>query len=227
MIVAIHQPQFMPWLGYFDKMDRADCFVLLDNVQYKKNEWQNRNRIKTAQGIQWLTVPVSFAFPARIMEVGVNQKDNWRRKHWQALLTNYSKAPYWDRACEFLETFYARDWDMLSAVNQASIEWLRGVLGIDTELLLSSEMELSEEPTERLLDVCRTVGADTYLAGADGRGYMDLEHFSQAGIDLIFQDYEHPIYPQLFADFESHLSALDLVVNCGPESLEILRGGRE
>ena len=227
MIVAIHQPQFMPWLGYFDKMDRADCFVLLDNVQYKKNEWQNRNRIKTAAGKQWLTVPVSFIFPARIMEVGVNQSDTWRRKHWQALRTNYSKAPYWDSACEFLQAFYARGWDMLAPLNQASIAWLRGVLGVDTELLLASEMELSKEPTERLVDICKTVGADTYLAGVDGRKYMNLEPFAQAGIDLIFQDYDHPVYPQLFAGFESHLSALDLVLNCGPESLKVLRAGRQ
>ena len=161
------------------------------------------------------------------MEVGVNQSDNWRRKHWQALRTNYSKAPYWDSVCEFLQAFYARDWDMLAPLNQASIVWLRGVLGVDTELLLVSEMELSKEPTERLVDICKTVGADTYLAGADGRKYMNLESFSQAGIDLVFQDYHHPVYPQLFADFESHLSALDLVLNCGPESLEFLRAGRQ
>ena len=115
----------------------------------QKNEWQNRNLIKTAEGKQWLTVPVSFFFPARIMEVGVNQSDNWLRKHWQALRTNYSKAPYWDSACEFLQAFYARGWDMLAPLNQASIAWLRGVLGVDTELFLASEVELSKEPTER------------------------------------------------------------------------------
>ena len=227
MIVAIHQPQFMPWLGYFDKMDQADCFVLLDNVQYKKNEWQNRNRIKTAQGIQWLTVPVRYTFPALIMEVEVNQNNNWRRKHFQALLTNYSKAVHWEAARDALEGFYAQDWEMLTAVSQASIEWLRGMLGIDTKLLLGSQMELSEDPTERLLDICRVVEADTYLAGADGRNYMDIELFAQAGINLVFQEYEHPVYPQLFANFESHLSALDLVLNCGPESMEILQSGRQ
>lgn len=219
MIVAIHQPQFMPWLGYFDKMDQADCFVLLDNVQYKKNEWQNRNRIKTVQGVQWLTVPASYTFPAKIMEVEVSRGDNWRRKHWQALLTNYSKAAHWEAARDSLEGFYARDWEMLSVVNQASIEWLRGMLRIGAEVLLASEMELSEEPTERLVDICKIVGADTYLAGADGRNYMDLEPFAQAGVNLVFQEYKHPAYAQLFAGFESHLSALDLSLNCGKDSL--------
>jgi len=137
MIVAIHQPQFMPWLGYFDKMDRADCFVLLDNVQFKKNEWQNRNRIKTAQGPMWLTVPVTYRFPARILEVEVNQQVNWRHKHLQALRTNYSRAPHWERLSPFLEEFYERDWEDLVSVNRASIDWLRGELGIDTELRLA------------------------------------------------------------------------------------------
>lgn len=227
MIVAIHQPQFMPWLGYFDKMDRADCFVLLDNVQFKKNEWQNRNRIKTAQGPMWLTVPVTYRFPARILEVEVNPQVNWRHKHLQALRTNYSRAPYWERLSPFLEEFYERDWEDLASVNRASIEWLREELGIGTPLRIASRMEgLSQEPTQRLVDICRTVGADTYLAGAGGRDYMDMEDFERAGIEVIFQEYAHPSYAQLFGDFVSHLAALDLVLNCGTESGSILRSGR-
>ena len=114
MIVAIHQPQFMPWLGYFDKMDQAAYFVLLDNVQYKKNEWQNRNRIKSPQGPQWLTVPVQFKFPALITEVGIKTSDPWRRKHLQALKTNYSKAPHWADCENFLTQFYQREWSELA-----------------------------------------------------------------------------------------------------------------
>ncbi len=227
MIAAIHQPQFMPWLGYFDKMDRADCFVLLDNVQYKKNEWQNRNRIKTARGAQWLTVPVHYAFPARICQVEVSRTENWPHRHWQALRTNYAKAPCWKEACGSLEKFYQGDWQMLAQVNWASIAWLREQLGIDTDWCWASQLgELSADPTGRLVDICRRVGADTYLAGVDGAKYMDLEQFEKAGIKVIFQHYEHPVYPQLFGEFASHLSALDLVLNCGPGSLEILRSGR-
>ena len=228
MIAAIHQPQFMPWLGYFDKMDQADCFVLLDNVQFKKNEWQNRNRIKSAQGGIWLTVPVSYRFPARILEVEINQRVNWRRKHLQALRTNYARAPHWKEEEAFLEAFYARDWEALVEVNIASIEWLRARMGIGTRMLRASQMEeLSEEPTQRLVDICRAVGADAYLAGAGGRNYMDVDRFAGAGIAVIFQEYEHPVYPQLFGDFLSHLSALDLVLNCGEESGRILRSGRK
>jgi hypothetical protein len=227
MMVAIHQPQFMPWLGYFDKMDRADCFVLLDNVQYKKNEWQNRNRIKTPQGAQWLTVPVSYTFPAKILEVTIPADQPWPRKHVQALRTNYARAPYWPQYEGFLEEFYGRTWQDLVGVNCASVEWLRGELGIATPLCLASQMELRQEPTERLLDICRVVGADVYLAGADGRKYMELERFAQANIRVIFQEYAHPVYAQLHGDFVSHLSALDLLLNCGPQSGKILRSGRQ
>ena len=226
MMVAIHQPQYMPWLGYFDKMDRADVFVLLDNVQYKKNEWQNRNRIKTAQGVQWLTIPVTYAFPSAILEVQVNQQVTWRRKQWQALTTNYAKAPCWKGLRDCLEEFFTRDWQMLHQVNRASIDILRERLGIETPMWAASEMQLSDEPTERLIDICRTVGAEVYLAGVDGRKYMEVERFDAAGIEVLFQEYEHPEYGQLHGPFQSHLSALDLVLNSGIESLEILRRGR-
>jgi len=218
----------MPWLGYLDKMDRADCFILLDTVQYKKNEWQNRNRLKTVQGSQWLTVPVSYAFPARIEEVRVSDKINWRNKHWQALKTNYTKAKFWSAHESALGALYEREWGRLADVNCASIEWLRQAFGIETEMLWASALEVDEEePTQRLLDLCRVVGADVYLAGTDGRNYMDTERFAQAGIEVIFQQYQHPLYEQLFGTFEPHLSALDLALNCGPGSLEIMRQGGE
>ena len=226
MMVAIHLPQYMPWLGFFDKMDRADAFVLLDNVQYKKNEWQNRNRIKTPQGVQWITVPVTYSFPASIVDVRVNRQVTWRRKQWQALSTNYARASVWNRLRGRLESFLDEEWGMLHQVNKASIELLRGEIGIDTPLHTASEMELSDEPTERLLDICRALEADVYLAGVDGRRYMEIDRFSAAGIEVVFQDYEHPTYDQLHGPFHSHLSALDLVLNCGAASLEILRRGR-
>ena len=227
MIVAIHQPQFMPWLGYFDKMDRADGFVLLDNVQYKKNEWQNRNRIKSAQGAQWLTVPVHFRFPAKIFEVAADPAPNWRRKHWQALLSNYTRASYWETVAVSLEALYQKDWGLLKDLNRASIEWLKEHLGIETPLYWASEMDLSEEPTQRLVDICWTLGADTYLAGRDGREYMEMDKFARAGIEVIFQEYKPVPYRQLFGDFISNLSTLDLLLNCGDESLDVLRAGKE
>lgn len=227
MIVAIHQPQFMPWPGYFDKLDRCDHFVLLDTVQYKKNEWQNRNRIKTAQGAQWLTVPVSFSFPAAIGDVAVNEGANWRHKHWQSLVTNYSKAPQWQALEPALKKLYDQVWSRLSDLNRATIELLKAELAIDTPVTWASEMgDLDGDPTGRLVDLCRELGADHYLSGIDGASYMDLGQFEAAGIGVIFQRYNPPAYPQRFGDFVSHLSALDLVLNCGPDSLTTLRQGR-
>ena len=227
MIVAIHQPQYLPWLGYFDKIDRADLFVFLDTVQYKKNEWQNRNRIKTAQGVQWLTVPVLYRFPERILEVGINPRVNWSRKHLQALRTNYAKARFFERCFAFFEALYAREWERLVDLNVECVRCLTQELGIDTPLRTASEFELSEEPTERLIDICRAVGADRYLAGSGGRAYMDLPRFEAAGIEVLFQVFGHPVYPQLFGAFEPNLSLVDLLFNCGEESLRLIRGTRE
>ena len=117
MIIAVHQPQYLPWLGYFDKIDRADVFVLLDNVQFKKNEWQNRNRIKTAQGPQWLTVPVLYRFPQLICEVGINTKERWQHKQRQTILSNYRKAPFWSLLEPFFEEIFAKEWQTIAELN--------------------------------------------------------------------------------------------------------------
>ena len=224
MIVAIHQPQYLPWLGYFDKMIKADAFCLLDNVQYKKNEWQNRNRIKTAQKQQWLTVPVLYRFPQKINEVQINNAVNWKRKHLQALITNYNKSPFFREYIAFFEEVYAKDWEFLSELNVYLIDQIRKLLNLEEKhTVLASTLSLSDDPTGRLIDICKILGGDTYLAGQDGAKYMDLEQFNQQGIKVIVQEFRHPEYPQLFGDFVSHLSIVDLLFNCGPESLEKIR----
>ena len=220
MIVAVHQPQYLPWLGYFDKIRQADVFCYLDSVQYKKNDWQNRNRIKTSQGWQWLTVPVRFQFPEKICEVKINPMVNWRKKHLQALVTNYRRAPYFETYIEVYEQVYSEDWELVSELNIHFIERLINALGLSQKpAVKSSQLDLREEPTDRLIDICKEVQADTYLAGQDGMKYMDLERFKENGIEVIIQDFKHPVYPQIFNDFESHMSVVDLLFNCGPESL--------
>ncbi|MCR4345087.1 MAG: WbqC family protein [Candidatus Scalindua sp.] len=224
MLITIHQPQYLPWLGYLDKIDKADVFVILDNVQFKKNEWQNRNRIKTAQGCQWITVPVLYRFPEKIDEVRINNKANWGRKHLQALITNYSKSIYFDNYKIFFEDIFSRSWDRLVDINVAIIKFLISALDLKTKLVIASDLKLREEPTERLIDICKTLNGNKYLAGKDGNKYMDLELFEKEGIEVIFQDFKHPVYNQLFGDFEPYMSAVDLLFNCGDNSLEILRG---
>ena len=227
MIIAIHQPQYLPWLGYFDKMDQADAFCYLDNVQFKKNEWQNRNRLKTAQGWQWLTVPVRYRFPQKIIEVTINTAVKWQRKHRQALSTNYQKAPYFDDYYPILESAFRQDFETIADLNIHMVTQIRAILGINSKpVVRASELSLSEDPTGRLIDICNHFGGDTYLAGQDGANYMDMEQFDRSGIKVATQVFDHPHYPQCFGDFKSHMSIVDLIFNCGPESVNIIRTGR-
>lgn len=224
MIVAIHQPQYLPWLGYFDKIDRADVFCFLDNVQYKKNEWQNRNRIKTAQGPQWLTVPVRYRFPQKINDVAVNNNEKWAKKQLQSIVTNYSRTPFFKDYIQLFEEGLGRHWESISDLNIYFVERLIAALGIETPTIRASELDLSDDPTGRLVDICRAAGGNTYLAGQDGGKYMDMDQFRKSGIDVLTQSFSHPLYSQLFGEFISHLSVVDLIFNCGPNSLKIIRG---
>jgi len=224
MICAIHQPQYLPWLGYFDKMDKADVFVFYDDTQFKKNEWQNRNKIKTAQGWQWLTVPVLHDFGQEIRQVQVNSNVDWARKHLNALISNYSRAAHFAAHREFLEDAFARKWTHLVDVNLHFIQYVMEQLGIQKRTLRSSELGVTGVATEALIGICKRVGADTYLSGVGGRDYLDERRFAEEHIGLVYQEFNHPIYPQRYGEFVSHLSIVDLLFNCGGESLARMRG---
>ena len=224
MIVTVHQPQYLPWLGYFDKIKRADVFVLLDNVQYKKNEWQNRNRIKTANGWQWVTVPVKYKFPEKICEVAINNSIDWKRKHLNAIVFNYGKSEYFNRYKPFFQDVFSKEWETLVDINIHLIRFLVESLCIDTEFLVASDLQLRQDPTDRLIDICKEVGADIYLAGKDGKNYMDVGRFEQEDIRVIFQDFQHPTYNQLYTGFEYNMSIIDLLFNHGQESMSVLGG---
>jgi hypothetical protein len=225
MIVSVHQPQYLPWLGYFDKIDRADIFVLLDTVQFKKNEWQNRNRIKTAGGWQWLTVPVLYRFPQLIREVGINNREHWQKKQRQAIISNYRKAPYWSDLEDFFEDLFTAVWEHIAPLNIHGVRRLVEILGIKTPIFIASELgQFPEDADERLIAIVRHFGADTYLAGSGGREYMQLDKYEKNGVRVVFQEYRHPSYSQLFEDFEPFMSVIDLILNRGKGCLEILRG---
>ncbi len=226
MKVAIHQPQYLPWLGYVDKLDSADVFVILDTVQFKKHEWQNRNRIRTKEGWQWLTHPIIDRFPERIDRVEVNARVDWSRKHSQALRLHYAKAPFWDPLGPALLGILERPWTRVRDLNVAMLELLCSHLGIVTRRLLASSLQARDEPTDRLVDLCLAVGGTEYLSGESGPQYMAMERFAQASIAVSVQDYRHPEYRQQYAPFVSHLSVVDLLFNCGPDSLTVLRSGR-
>ncbi|MFH1079523.1 MAG: WbqC family protein [Pseudomonadota bacterium] len=225
MICSAHQPQYLPWLGYFDKIDRADVFVLLDTVQFKKNEWQNRNRIKTAQGMQWITVPVLYRFPQLIQDVEINNRENWQHKQRQSILSNYRKARFWSILEPFFEELFSLKWERISELNIHVVKRLVAILGINTPLFVASEMgTFPEDPDERLIAVTRHFGAGVYQAGSGGHVYMDLKKYRESGVDVIFQEYSHPVYEQLYGDFEAFMSVIDLIFNHGRESLNIIRG---
>ena len=230
MKVAIHQPHYLPWLGYFAKWAAADRFIFLDTVQYEKNGWQNRNRIKTAGGPRWLTVPVHVHLGTSIRDVTIDTTQQWRERHRHAIEQAYAKAPHLGRYHEPLVAFYRQEWDRLAPLAVASSRWLAEALGVATPVVLASELEVEEsgpgnDATARLVALCRAVGADTYLAGQDGARYMDTGRFAAAGIAVQAQRYEHPVYAQLNGEFAPFLSALDLLLMHGDEALAILCGG--
>lgn len=228
MIVAIHQPEHLPWLGFFDKLRAADRFVILDTVGYRKNYFQNRNRIRTAGGTAWLTVPVqtSGRLGQPIRDVVIDNAGNprWRQKCWGTLSQAYRRAPFWREHEDVLSATYARDWERLADLNLHLIRHLAAALGIETPLVFASELGASGDRSDLLLDICRRAGATTYLSGISGREYLDTKRFEDAGIAVTYQEFHHPVYTQLSEPFEPCMSAIDLLAVHGPAAADILRG---
>jgi len=224
--VAIHQPHYLPWLGYLAKWAAADVFVFLDTVQYEKNGWQNRNRIKTPAGPRWLTVPVHARLGAPIDEVTVDTRQPWPARHLRAIEDAYARAPHLACHREAIGRLYATRWERLAPLAAASAEWLARAVGVQTPARLASSLGVMvADPTARLVALCEAVGADTYLAGRDGARYMDAGRLEASGIQVLYQEYKHPEYPQLHGEFAPNLSGLDLLLTHGDEALGILRTG--
>jgi hypothetical protein len=225
MIIGILQPGYLPWLGFFEQMYRSDIFVLYDDVQYDKEGWRNRNRIKTANGVQWLTVPILMKFSdyPLITDIQINNEVNWRKKHLSSIKQNYKKAPFFKDYVDLFEEAYSRDWNFLVDLDLYFIMRLAECLGMGGKTIIrSSDVPIKGERIERLVHLCKHFGADIFYEGAAGRNYIDEGAFLKEGVDVEFQDYDHPIYCQLYGEFISHLSVIDLLFNHGRESLSIL-----
>jgi hypothetical protein len=228
MIVTVHQPEHLPWLGFFHKMSQADLMVLLDTTQFAKDDFQNRNRIKTERGPVWLTVPVykKGRSEQRILDVEICNERNWRHRTWSLIEQSYRRAPCFCAHRDFFQALYAREWTRLVDLNVRVIEYLAQQLGLGCRILRASDLGIAERGgTEVNLAISRRLGAAAYLSGRMGRDYLDEKSFAEAGIEVRYQDFQHPTYPQQWGGFVSHLSALDLLFNCGEVSLEILCGG--
>lgn len=225
MRIGILQPGYLPWLGFFEQLNRSDIFVIYDDVQYDKNGWRNRNRIKTANGIQWLTIPVHFKFEEHLIikDIKIDNKVNWRKKHLLSLRTNYSKSPFFSKYIDIFEDAYSRTWKNLIDINMHFILALSRCLGLSSKKIIrSSTLNITGDKTERLIKICKMFSADVFYEGSAGKNYIDESFFAREGITIEYQDYKHPVYRQLYGDFMPHLSVVDLLFNHGDESLSIL-----
>lgn len=217
MIVSAHQPAHLPWLGYLDKIARSDVFVFLDDVQFEKNSFTNRNRIKTPQGVGWLTVPLLARghMTGTIRDLRIDESRPWREKQIKTIAGAYRRAP------AFTEVFPAvAAWIGDPTDHFADYCWnqLKGWLehaAIGTRIVRSSDLGVTERKSDLVLELCRRLGADHYLSGALGRGYLDEASFAAAGITIEYQDFRHPTHPQLWGEFVSCLSAVDAWMNTG------------
>jgi len=226
MILAAHQPQYLAYTGYFDKIDQADVFILLDTVQYKKNEWINRNRIKTPNGPLFITVPVSFNFGDSVKDTKI-AFESWKKKHLQSLRTYYAKAPYFNVFFPRMESFFQIDFAYLGALNCQLVKILAEWLGIQTRIEIASQLpDMPQQPDLRLIELSRLLGCDSYLAGTGGKDYMNHSIWQNSEINVKFQDFLEPLRRQLYGEFIPNLSIIDLMMNEGDQSLNILRQAR-
>ncbi len=229
MIVSINQPAYLPWLGYFHRIAVSDVHIVLDHVQFEKNSFTNRNKIRTKDGSCWLTVPLKTSGrfgDLAITETEIANERPWAGKHWSSIRLNYSKAKYFRQHADFFEAVFSRSWPRLSPLLQEVTGYLLDAFAIRTKILFSSELEPSARKSELVLQLCAKVGATLYLSGSLGRNYLDEAAFQKAGIAVSYQDFRHPIYKQAYAGFEPFMAAIDLLFNCGPDSLAVIMQGQ-
>lgn len=215
MIVAIHQPNYLPYLGFFHKLAESDVLVLYDTAQFSKNEYHNRNRIKTPRGSQWITVPVHSPFGKAIRDVEIDRSKPWAEKHLLSLRANYSRAPHFATLIGILSEHLGAKWTRLADLNSTLVRRLAELLGVRAKLVHASALSIRPglSPTEKILEMVRSVGGTTYLSGPGGRNYLEVSRFTE--IELAYDDFIHPEYPQLFGPFVPSLSVVDAIFNCG------------
>lgn len=227
MILTAHQPVYLPWLGLFHKIALSDAFCYFDDVQYQVKDWNNRNKIKTASGGAWLTVPVLTKGyrDKKIREIEINNTIDWRKKHWKSIFLNYKKAPYFDKYADFFEEVYKKDWQYLADLNEYMLKWFLEQLGIKVEYSKASELKFAGYKSGLVLDMCKKLKSNIYIFGTLGKDYAEKEKFATAGVKIYFQDYCHPKYKQTGNDFVPYMGIIDLLFNEGDRSLEILMSG--
>lgn len=222
--VAILQSNYIPWKGYFDLISYVDEFIIYDDMQFTKNDWRNRNKIKTPQGVSWLTIPVGSDNNRKIREV-VFFNNDWRLKHCKTLESNYKKTKFFDEVFSFIKPILMDEsLNSLTELNVCLIKSICSYLGILTPITYCWDYGLIEGKTERLVDLCQKSKADIYVSGLAAKNYINESLFDESKICLNWFDYpDYPDYPQLWGDFEHAVSILDLIFNCGKESYKYMR----
>lgn len=215
--VVVLQPSYLPWLGCFDQLRRADILIWYDDVQFDKNGWRNRNRIKGPNGPVWLTVPVlkKGGLQKSINETLIDNRQAWVRKHVLSMQQNYARAPHVGAVLPNLAALLQRGWERLVDLNIATTEWLAKELAITTPTYRASALQAEGDRSGRLIALCRQFQATRYLFGDAARDYLDVARFAAEGIEVVWHGYQHPSYPQMHGDFVPYLSAVDLLFNVG------------
>lgn len=229
MIISIHQPNFIPWIGYFFKIYKSDVFVILDNVQFTKNGFTNRNRIKTPQGENWLTLPViqSGKFGQNITDCVIFNKQQHAKKIITSVMSNYRKAKFFDNYYDNFSKILNDSDDNLCRLNISLIKWILKELEIQTKIVTATELQnINGESTERLVSICKNLGATHYLAGLGAKKYQEDELFTKENIEIINTPFKYPVYEQLWGEFVPSLSVIDVMFNCGPETRSILHNSQ-
>ncbi len=227
MKIAIHQPNYLPWIGFFDKMDKVDKFVLLDTAIHSKSGFTNRNKIKTPQGPYTLTVPIT-AKEIPINELTIDNKQNWKRHHWKLIESNYKKSKHWNDLKDGFAEIYEADWDKLVELNIALILHIKTLLSINTDIILESV--LSEDfgtGNTRNVNIVKHLNGSMYLSGTGAKVYNEENEFTDNNILLVYQQFNHPVYEQRWGKFITNLSIIDLLFHCGPKAIETIREQRE
>lgn len=227
--VGIIQPNFIPWRGYFDFIDDVDVFILLDDVQYTKNDWRNRNKIKTKDGPKWLTVPVRHHFGQLIQDAEIDNTSDWAAYHLRLLQLNYERAEFMELIAGEYREIVSRSKAKIADLARETILWVCRHLEISARIVTSSEIvqpATSADRSARLLELIRIVGGNAYLSGPAALSYLDIEAFRSAGVKLEIKSYDYEPYPQLWESFDGAVSILDLLMNVGPEARKYIKSNR-
>ena len=227
MILTSHQPVYLPWLGLFHKISLADQYCIFDTVQYQTKDFNNRNKIKTHSGPIWLSVPVESKnhLQKKICDIKIIN-NGWNRKHFKSIDLSYRNAPFYaDYISQLEDIILGKEYVYLTDLNYATLEFGLNALDIHIPICRASDYNFDGQKSDLVLDMCKCIRADHYIFGTNGREYANVEAFRQAGISVEFQNYTHPVYPQLHGDFEPYMSIIDLLFNLGSESFKVLMGG--